>query len=152
MNLVVYLLSSLYSTPVCTFRLMSYGKFILFSYIFIILYFKLFIFSVSTEHDFTFYREYNRNYVCTATTWSHTASTFMMFFVIHILYCHNMISHCWHILRCSFCIHILYCHSPCIYLLYDVIVFRLVSYHIEGSGSTKKYSRSLRMALFCWNT
>jgi hypothetical protein len=31
-----------------------------------------------------------------------------------------------------FFIHILYCHSPCIYLLYDFIVFRLVSYHIDA--------------------
>jgi hypothetical protein len=30
-----------------------------------------------------------------------------------------------------FFIHSLYCHSPCIYLLYDFIVFRLVSYHID---------------------
>jgi hypothetical protein len=75
----------------------------------------------------------------------------VMFFFIHILYCHNTIPHCCHILRCSFCIHILYRHGSCIYLLYDFIVSRLVSYHIDGSGSTRIYSRSLRMAFFCRN-
>jgi hypothetical protein len=29
-------------------------------------------------------------------------------------------------------IHILYCHSPCVYLLYDFIVFRLVFYRIDA--------------------
>jgi hypothetical protein len=48
-----------------------------------------------------------------------------------------MISHCCHILRCSFYIHILYCHSPCIYLLYAFIVFRLVSYPIDAEVAQK---------------
>jgi hypothetical protein len=36
-----------------------------------------------------------------------------------------------------FFMHILYCDSPCIYLLYDFIVFRLVSYHIDVEVAQK---------------
>jgi hypothetical protein len=36
-----------------------------------------------------------------------------------------------------FLIHISYCHSPCIYLLYDSIVFRLVSYHTDAEAAQK---------------
>jgi hypothetical protein len=36
-----------------------------------------------------------------------------------------------------FRIHNLYCHSPCIYLLYDFIVFRLVSYHTSAEVAQK---------------
>jgi hypothetical protein len=36
-----------------------------------------------------------------------------------------------------FLIHILYCHSPCIHLLYDFIVFRLLSYHIDAEVAQK---------------
>jgi hypothetical protein len=37
-----------------------------------------------------------------------------------------------------FFIHILYSHSPCIYLLYDFIVFRLISYHIDAEVAQKE--------------
>jgi hypothetical protein len=47
------------------------------------------------------------------------------------IYCHNIISHCCHMMFFFHKLHILYCLSPCIYLLYDFIVFRLVSYHID---------------------
>jgi uncharacterized membrane protein YsdA (DUF1294 family) len=36
-----------------------------------------------------------------------------------------------------FLMHILYCHSPCIYLLYDFIVFRFVFYHIDAEVAQK---------------
>jgi hypothetical protein len=41
-----------------------------------------------------------------------------------------------------FLIHFLYCHSPCIYLLYNLIVFSLVSYHINAEVA-KKGTQSL---------
>jgi hypothetical protein len=44
--------------------------------------------------------------------------------------------------RMFFFIHILYCHSPCVYLLYDFIVFRLVPYHIDVEVA-KKGTQSL---------
>jgi hypothetical protein len=37
-----------------------------------------------------------------------------------------------------FLIHILYCHSPCIYLLYYFILFRLVSYHTDAEVAQKE--------------
>jgi hypothetical protein len=79
MHLVVYLPSSLYSTPVCRFRHMSYGKFLsrfIFLHFITILYFMLLIVYVFIDHNFTFYCEYNRSYVYTATTWSRTAVTY----------------------------------------------------------------------------
>jgi hypothetical protein len=50
-----------------------------------------------------------------------------------------------------FLIHILYCHSSCIYLLYDFIVFRLSPTALALKWLRKEHSRSLRMELFCRN-
>jgi hypothetical protein len=118
MHLVVYLLSSLRSTPICKFRHMSCGKFLssLFSYIFTILYFMLLIVSVYIDRNFTFYRAYNST-------------------VQYILPQHDLalLSH----ITMFFLIYILHCHNPCIYLFYDFIVFRLVSYHIDAEVAQK---------------
>jgi hypothetical protein len=71
--------------------------------------------SAYIDHNFTFYREYNRSYVYTATTRSRTAVTYCdVYFYTY-----------------------LYCHRSYIYLLYDFSVFRLVSKHIDAEVAQK---------------
>jgi hypothetical protein len=98
MHLVVDLLSSLYSTPVCRFRLMSCGKFILFfltflsscilCYLSFLLLLNIILLSITNMTGIT--------YILPQLDLALLAH--MMFSFIHILYCHNLISHCW----CSF--------------------------------------------------
>jgi hypothetical protein len=79
-----------------------------------ILYFMLLI--VYTDTQFYFYHEYDRCITYILPQRNHTLlSHSTMFFFIHTLYC----------------------HSPCIYLLYDFIVFRLVSYHTDVDVAQK---------------
>jgi hypothetical protein len=99
MHLVVYLLSSLYSTPVCRFRLLSYGKFILF-------YFLTFLSSrILCYLSFLFLLNILLHCIANITGFTYILPQHDLALLAHlwcsflyILYCHNLISHCW----CSF--------------------------------------------------
>jgi hypothetical protein len=87
----------------------------LFYYIFTILYFMLLIVSVYIDHILLFIANMTGVTYILPQHDPALLSRIMMFFLIHILYC----------------------HSPYIYLLYDFIVFRLVSYHIDAEVTQK---------------
>jgi hypothetical protein len=71
----------------------------------------LLIVSVYIDHNFTFYREYNRSYVYTATTRSCTAVT-----------------------HCDVLFYTYFILSQSLYIF---TVFRLVSYHIDAEVAQK---------------